>query len=450
MKILFSFILIVFLFVCWTLTPLAALAQGTTVDYIQAISLTVSPTSPEVNQNTTIKAVFKYIGSEFNMYFLPNYSSNLDGFVSNSPASVSPSQNSLVKTNDYITITFNGIFTKLRENNLSVSMDFSGFVTEWITGNNSISGQAYVTGNDLIAESISIIPTSPAVSQTCRIIIKVKNDGTYSLYSTNGLFPNYNFLNFSLSKSTETSPDMSNVILPGDYLSFVYEGKFISTGVKMLSFTIDPNDDLKQSNKENNSISLAVNVYPVSSLDLSVDNISLNTDKILLGKPLEITVSIKNTGSTSLVDATGFSSIDILPTFPNFVYDITAVSHDNYPTFDTPFDPGAISHYKYSGSFNQPGSFNLTFSLDKNNQLAEANETNNSTSTKITVYQDERSADDFTILSKSLSLISSTSVIISWITSANTTGLVNYGESQGIFMTLEPKAQTVRLIIRLA
>ena len=405
-------------------------AQQASYD-LQAVSLTVTPASPQVNQDTTIKAVFKNNGSDFKMDFLPKYSASLDSFASNSLTAIAPAQDSLVKINDYITITFNGVFTRLRENNLNVSVDLTGFLSETDTSNNSASGQVYVTGNDLFAESISIIPTSPAVNQTCRISVQVKNNGTYNLFSSTGLFPNYNFPDFSLSKSTIPSPSLVNVIKPGDYLSFVYEGKFASAGEKLLSFTIDPNNDLKQSSQANDSLSLKVNVYPVSSIDLSVDSLSLSLNKVLLGKPLDITVNIKNSGKTSLVDATGFSSLDILPSFPNFVYDITTVTHDSYPSLTAPFDPGAVFRYKYSGSFNQPGSFNLFFTLDKNNQLAEANEMNNSTSTKITVYQDEKAADDFTILSKNLSLISSTSVIIGWSTSANTVGLVNYGESQG-------------------
>ncbi len=431
MKFFNLFILIIFSLVCWAITPLTVSAQEASYD-LQAVSLTVTPASLLVNQDTTtIRAVFRNSGSDFKMDFLPRYSASLDGFVSNSLTAISPAQDSLVKTNDNITITFYGAFTKLRENNLSVSIDLTGFLGEVDTSNNTVSGQAYVTGNDLIAESISIIPTSPAVNQNCRISVQVKNNGTYNLLSSTGLFPNYNFPDFSLSKSTIPSPSLANVIKPGDYLPFIYEGKFTSAGEKQLSFTIDPNDDLKQSSKTNDSLTLKVNVYPASSVDLSVDGINFNSDKVLLGKPLEITVNIKNSGNTSLVDATGFSGGDILPSFPNFVYDINTVVHDSYPTFTTPLDPGAVFHYKYSGSFNQTGSFNIAFSLDKNNQLLEANETNNSTSTRIMVYQDEKAADDFTILSKNLSLISSTSVMISWSTNANTVGFINYGESQG-------------------
>jgi len=424
----YKFILsIILLLSVWLIICLTVSAQQASYD-LQAVSLTVTPTSPEINQDTTIRAVFRNSGNDFKMDFLPRYSASLDGFVSNSPTAISPAQDSLVKTNDYITINFYGVFTKLRENNLSVSIDLTGFLSEVNTSNNSVSGQAYVTGNDLIAESISIIPTSPAVNQTCRISIQVKNDGTYNLFSSTGLFPDYNFPNFSLSNSTIPNPSLANVFKPGDYLPFVYEGKFTSAGGKQLSFTIDPNDDLKQSNKNNDSLGLKVNVYPASSIDLSVDSLSLSLDKILLGKPLDITVNIKNSGSTSLIDATGFSSLDILPSFPNFVYDINTVTHDSYPSFEASLDPGAIFHYKYSGAFNQIGNFNLAFSLDKNNQLLEANENNNSTSTKISVYQDEKAADDFTILSKNVALVSSTSVIISWSTDVNTTGFINYDD----------------------
>jgi len=430
MKFLIFLLTTIFILISGGMRPSTVLAQQTSYDLL-GVSLNVSPASPQVNQDTTLRAVFKNNGSDFKMDFIFNNNPSLDSFVSDAPTAVSPGQNSLIKTNDNITITFFGHFTRLRENNISVAVDLSGHLIETNTDNNLVSGQVYVLGNDLLSESISLSPVQPAVNQACTISVLVKNNGTNNLLSSTGLFPDYNFPDFKLSKITAPSPSLVNVVKPGDELTFVYEGKFIAAGEKQLNFTIDPNDDLKQSDLNNNNLNLKVNVYPASSIDLSVDSLSLNTDQVLLGQPVVITATIKNTGSVSLVDAIGLTSTEIAPSFPNFVYDINTVTHDSYPTAVAPLDPGALFHYVYNGTFNKTGSVNLAFSLDKNNQLAEANENNNSTSTKIIVYQDERSANDFTILSKSVSLISSTSVMIGWTTSAETVGTVNYGEKQG-------------------
>lgn len=423
---------LILLFSCllFSLTNLqSAVLADSSID-LQGVSLSVSPAEPQVNQTCTVKASFLNNGSDFTLNFPLKYSTSFDGFVVDAPVSITPGQDSVVKTNEYINIFFVGYFNKLRENNLSVTVDLTGYLSETNVNNNSVSNKVNVAGNELIAESISLVPTSPAVNQASHISIKIKNDGTYNLFSSTGLIPSYSFPDFVISKSESTNPDLANIIRPGDYILYDYDGKFTQTGEKQLTFTIDPNDDLKQSNKSNNTLNLKVSVSPASTLDLAVESISLNSDKIIIGNPLEITINIKNSGKVSLIDPSGFSSSDILPNFPSFVYDINTVTHDDYPTQASPFNPEAIFHYKYSGQFNQFGTFNLTFSLDKNNQLVEASETNNSSSTKVVVYQDEKSADEFSILNNNIFQVSSTSIMVNWTTSANTTGSLNYGQTQ--------------------
>ena len=119
---------------------------------LKAESLSVSPASPELNAVATITAKVKNIGSDFTLNFPLGYAINFSNYTAEGSAAISPAQNTLIKTNDYITFTLRGSFKKIGQNNLSFSVDPAGFLTESATGNNSVSAAITVTGYDLAVE----------------------------------------------------------------------------------------------------------------------------------------------------------------------------------------------------------------------------------------------------------------------------------------------------------
>jgi hypothetical protein len=401
-------------------------AQAETYD-LKADSLTMASVSCEVNTVCNFTATVKNIGNDFTLNFPLKSSVSGDGYIVNSPSGHSTSQNTLIRTNDYLTFTFSGLFSKLGSITLNFSVDSASYLNESNVSNNSVSLAVNVIGYDLAAETIDISPVYPIVNQNCYVRIKVKNSSSYKLYTDSGLNLLRSFQDFSIISSSSTIPSFANVINSGDYLYYGYEGKFIGSGEKTLNFTIDPDDTLKEVSLNNNTISKKIVVYNTSDTDLAIDSIVLSTDKIILGTPLDITISLKNIGKTSLTDPTGFIKSEFYYNLPNFDFGINDLTVDTYPTLSTPLNPTNVFRYKFHGIFNKPGSFNLNFSVNKSRSLLEANYDNDASSTLAVVYNSLADADNFNILSKSINFVSSTTVIISWKTDIKTTAIFNYG-----------------------
>lgn len=393
---------------------------------LKAESISVSPTAPELNTTAVITVRVKNIGSDFTLNFPLKYNINFSNYTAEGSAAILPAQNTLIKTNDYITFDLRGSFKKIGQTNLSFSVDPTGFLTESATNNNSVSAAIIVTGYDLAVESITILPANPIVNQNCYIRVKIKNNSSYNLYTEAGLNILRSFPDFAIASASSTMPSLANVINSGGYLYYGYEGKFLANGEKQFSFTIDPDDALKQSDLANNVLTKTINVYLPSDTDLAIDSVVFSQDKIITGTPLDMTIGIKNIGKTSLSNPTGFSKSEFIYNLPFFDYGINDLTVDGYPTLSAPFNPNDIFHYKFHGFFNKPGSFNLNFSFNNSKQISESNYGNDATTTAAVVYNSLADAESFSIIAKSVSLVSSTTAIINWQTSLKTTGVLNY------------------------
>lgn len=281
-------------------------------------------------------------------------------------------------------------------------------------------------GYDLAVESLTILPANPMVNQNCYILVKIKNNSSYNLYTEAGLNIIKSFPDFSLTNASSTSPSLAKVINPGGYLYYGYEGKFLTNGEKQFSFTIDPDDVLKESDLANNVLTKKINVYLPSDTDLAIDSVVFSQAKIIAGALFNMTIGLKNIGKTSLSDPRGFSRQEFVFNLPFFDYGINDLTVDNYPTLSASLNPNDIFHYKFYGSFNKPGSSNLNFSFNNDKQLIESNYNNNATTTTALVYKSLADAENFSIIAKSVSLVSSTTAIINWQTSLKTSGVLNY------------------------
>src|SRR5204862_373925 len=113
-----------------------------------------------------------------------------------------PSQGATIRTNDYISFTFSGVFSQIGSMSLTFSEDATGFLVESNSSNNSASSKVNVVGYNLTVEPIKIWPPSPTIGQTCYIQVKVKNNSSYNLYTNDGLdiikaFPDFSAANSS-------------------------------------------------------------------------------------------------------------------------------------------------------------------------------------------------------------------------------------------------------------
>lgn len=422
-------IIIIFLIIITACFCLQFPAKADTTYDLKAESLTMTSAKCEVNQICDFTAQVKNLGQSFTLNFPISSTATASNYKTDSVTTISPVNGTTINTNDYITFYIHGRFSKIGSASLKFSFNVAGYLTESSASNNSARLTVSVAGHDLNVESFEIYPKAPIVNQNCYILVKVKNNGSYNLYSENGLIVEKLFPDFSVTTSSSTMPSLSKYISPGGYLYYGYEGKFTSAGDKNLSFAIDKNNDLSESDLSNNSKTLAIKIYGASDTDLAIDSVDLSADKIVLGIPLDIEVGIKNIGKSSLTSSIGLSRSEFVFNLPYFDYNINDLTSDDYPTLTSPLNPGDIFHYKIHGAFGQLGNNILNLSINDDKQLLEANYANNATSTTVFVYKTQAEANNFSVISKSLVFASSTTVIISWQTDIKTTGYVNYGRA---------------------
>lgn len=396
---------------------------------LKAESLIINSVKCEINQVCSFTARVKNLGGDFTLNFPLKSTVSADGYRTDSQTAISPERDAIIKTNDYLIFSIYGVFSKIGSIALNFSVDAAGYLTESDGNNNSIGLTVNVAGYDLAVDSMNIWPPNPRVNQNCYIRIAVKNNSSYNLYTETGLNLARSFQDFSISQASSTAPSFAKVIHNGDYLYYGYEGKFTGAGEKQFSFTVDSDDALKESDLANNTATKKINVYNAADTDLAIDSVSFGADKIIMGGWFDLTIGVKNTGKTSLTDATGLSKAEFNFNLPNFEYGINDLTLDNYPTLTTPFNPENIFHYKFHGAFNKPGNFDLAFVINKDKQLTESTFNNNATTTLAKVYKSLAEADDFSVIAKNVWSVSSTTAIINWRTSLKTSGVLNYNQA---------------------
>ena len=279
--------------------------------------------------------------------------------------------------------------------------------------------------DDLAVDSISVIPSKPAVNQNCLITVKIKNNGKKILYTSSGLTSfSFSFGDFLKEGSVYPAPSLANPVSPNEYIYYTFSGRFLSAGAKKISFTVDSGNELDENNEDNNSGSLDLTVFNLNEADLSVEEISLSQSNPLVNTSLNISAVILNSGKVGLTSDAGLGEDDIITAFDGFL--ISKKTRPDYPSMDNPLDPEETFTYVFSGVFNKIGNNNLTFSLNSRDNIIESNQDNNASSTIVSVYLTEADRDDFEILAINAWLISTSSVMVSWRTSQPSTGYVGY------------------------
>lgn len=390
--------------------------------------ISIYPNNPDAFQDVTITVTAKNIGTSpldatianLYKYNIPNF--NFGGITMDTPAGSS------IQPNQTIVYTIRGSFTTKDSQSMSFAVDPDNVIPEKNESNNSQALTIVVKKWDLAADSIAVNPLQPSVNQDCVIIVKIKNNGTINLFDSTGFTGyTYSFQDFKQERYTVTLPTILNYVAPGSFVQFNFYGKFSSEGKKDLKFTIDPKDDLKESDLTNNTLEKQVTVISDKDINLSVSSIELNTTKPIIYTPVTVTVKIKNTGLVSLVSSAGFLDIDIKRYFSG--YTISNSTHSNYPTVESPLKPGDEFKYTYDGQFYNKGIQNLSFTVDKDNRLNRINNTDNTKSVDVKVYLDQAEADEFNFSNINIANISSTSIRISWHTDVDSTGKAIYWEN---------------------
>lgn len=289
---------------------------------------------------------------------------------------------------------------------------------------------------DLSVVEMIVNPPNPTVNQLCSITIKVKNSGTLPMITGDGFNSyNYNFPDFERRQAIYPAVNSENRVEPGMTVNYYYEGRFLSAGDKNVFFTIDYNNVLSESNKENNTLNQVIKVIIPQDLDLAVDTLTIDDDKPIVGENVKITASVINLSNVSLVSSSSLELENDYSADPFILKDIiyelsdfnlAQLTHDDYPTFLRPLNKDGHINFYFFGSFKSVGAKQLSFTVNKNFILPEKNKLNNSTSTAIIIYNDNSNRDDFNYSEPTVKSISSTTVLVSWDTNKPTIGRIDY------------------------
>src|SRR3990167_8757094 len=138
---------------------------------------------------------------------------------------------------------------------------------------------------DLKAESLVMTSAKCEVNKICNFTGKVKNLGD----TLNLNFPfKYTVESSNLTDSnTSMSPGEGSVINTNSYINFYISGVYRKIGSFTLKLSVDPSGHLVESNKNNNSISLTVQVL---GYDLSVETIATVPTKPMVNQDCLIQV----------------------------------------------------------------------------------------------------------------------------------------------------------------
>lgn len=135
----------------------------------------------------------------------------------------------------------------------------------------SLGKSVLAVDRDLFIDSVTFEPAQPIVGQVTRIIVKARYFGTSSLTINEGI-NNVAFAHndFWPINSSDNGPSVSlssySPLYSGGYYSYVFTGRFMSDGTKMLVFKVDGANQLAEVNENNNLKNVTVNVFKSGDL----------------------------------------------------------------------------------------------------------------------------------------------------------------------------------------
>ena len=165
--------------------------------------------------------------------------------------------------------------------------------------------------DDLKVDEISVFPPAPMVNQYCQITVKIKNIGTRSLLTSQGLSVfNYKLNAFQQSNLEYQSPSLENMFVKDGHVTYKFSGKFTQATTTSLSFTINNTKELAEEKigdggftvtlYDDDTLARSVTVYEPAVSDLGVESIALDRNFPIQNEPFNIIVTVVNNGPTTI------------------------------------------------------------------------------------------------------------------------------------------------------
>lgn len=343
-----------------------------------------------------------------------------------------------IEVDKSFTYVFEGYFGSVGNKSLYFNININNSLPEAATGNNYI--QKYVEivePYDYEINSIKFYPSYPAVGEDAMIEVKATNNGFISFTTNQDVGDiSYNFPNFEVDTIEWPKVDYDeNKITTDEEYYYRYYGKFTSPGKSTYSFNLDSNDRVEEKDETNNNISREYEIYPINNRNLKIEKIEFEPEKPLINEEVKITLTVKNTGKVSVSTKHGLTITEDNTLTPaakkGFYYELdganlVSLEKDEYPSLENSLDTGESFKYTIIDKYNVEGTKNLSFEIDKNRQLSEADYSDNATSTSLTIYKNAEERDKFQITDYRVEFVSSTTAKFIWKTDQASTGEVWY------------------------
>ena len=187
------------------------------------------------------------------------------------------------------TLTFPYIFTKAGNFLTTATVDSGKAVPETIESNNSrlLSVTVQAATTDLIVSSIVFTPNPAVATDPTHVAITLQNTGNTDA----GPFTAQWVSQPNAKAITQQYPGLAagaSILWEFDY-TYTRAGSFDTVA------TVDTGNDVKETNENNNSLTVPLTVDPPLA-DLIVTNVSINPTNPIAGQPAVVTVTVQNVG----------------------------------------------------------------------------------------------------------------------------------------------------------
>ncbi|MFA6410778.1 MAG: CARDB domain-containing protein [Candidatus Buchananbacteria bacterium] len=243
---------------------------------------------------------------------------------------------------------------------------------------------------DLLVDSISFSPTEPNAKDNVTVTVSIKNAGTTNLVDFTGIKSiQYNLPDFTTTNNVlntiSRNPTASAPIKPGESFTYTIKGYFTKSGSKTMSFMIDANYSIEESNESNNyktqEVTVKLSTAEQTQMDLIAKNITVSVYRPLVGE--KVTINVQGfLSSTSTLAAIGKPSYS----FAGFtlINDVTKTVVP-YPTENNPWSMLQNFEYTALGYFTSEGTKSLSFTVNPPSGYTDYNTGNNTATTTVTV-----------------------------------------------------------------
>jgi hypothetical protein len=331
MKLFFPILLFLLFSFAFATGVKAELNASSTKD-LALSSLLISPSAPIIGQECRIVARVTNNGSAS----LTNLGSEEHDFTDFELTDTEIPRLSLANPllpSAYIEYIYTGYFTASGTKTLVVEADQADFYDEKNEENNirTISVTVLTAlATDLVVPRISLDVEKPILNQKVNITVEVKNQGRNILTGNEGFMVEdsgtlpsikrdiaYSFENFTVSNVFPDPYPSLDQPLNGVY-KVRFEGRFTDAGAKTLSYAVNTNRRLIESNHDNNSATTSIQVYESESdrdafsiSNIKVESISSSSAKLSWSTSEAKATTLYYRQSTTLTFSTKTSSSKI-------------------------------------------------------------------------------------------------------------------------------------------